>query len=394
MTSDISYNDKFPDTPDGVKWQKRAISTVEIADKYLRQNRLRSQEIFREIVGNDRRAAIYWAVEEALGCRLAVRRVGAPLLCDLFLCDAVSRWLLGCARTEGTIETYISRFADWVAFSEKRSLSDQLDTIARDVQDFLLQLEGEKLAMRTIVLSRNVLRSWFGWLENLGLIQKTPISRDIKKAWRINPEQIEVQNGRRHALSETEAQKIADWAFESASPTVCLAVMLLMVAGLRSGEVAKLERKHLLESEGVWSIGVPGKGNKPRVVVLDPVVVAAWHRYAKSRRIRGAAGPLLLAPGGGHYTPRSIQRWAQQAARVIHRHDEISSHGLRRTAATILAENGAGLDQVRKLLGHSSIEQTARCYVVRPKPMTARTTVRRPEADPYTPATATIEEIT
>jgi site-specific recombinase XerD len=382
MIGEISPNERLEEETQRHRWQQPASSSAVVRENYQRKERLDENKIWKPLEGNDRRARIFSAVDDALGMFKPNKRAGSPLLCDPYLCDATYRWINDRAKSEPTWKSYAIRMADWVAYTEKRALSDQIETVAREVQDYLCQLDSEGMSRRTVVWSRDIIRSWFGWLEDHGMIDRAPISRDIKRGWRIDQNHLVIHNGRRHALTLEESQAITRYLFDEAKPVAAVAVLLLMSAGLRSIEVTRLERKDLHEHDGTWSVTVTGKGHRCRVVVLEQVVVVAWQRYADSRRLQGTRGPLLARPGGGPYSPRRVQQWAQDAARAIHRHDEISSHGLRRTAATLRIENGAQLDQAQKLLGHASMQQTAQCYVVRTKPCDVASGIVPPTGEP------------
>lgn len=375
---EISHKVCLHETKQGFRWKKRPRCTARIARIYRRKERLKDSEIWAAKSTFDRRGRIFQCVSDALGTLRPCPRIKSPLFCDRYLCDAVYRWLLDTAQSPDSWTTYALTMRDWVSFGLKRTLHRQVDTVSRDIQDYLYQLEAERMAPRTIALRRDVLRSWFSWLLELGVMERTPINRDIKRSWRVSPELLSIQNGKRNALDEQEANAVAKWAFEVAKPVTGLSVLLQESAGLRSVEVARAERKHLTNQGGVWSLIVLGKGRSVRVVVLEQVVVDAWLRYAQSRRSQGNRGPLLVRPGGGHYSRRRIQQWAKAAATSIQRQSEISSHGLRRTSATRLIERGAQLDQVAGHLGHKNIMQTTRCYVVRRKPMEVTTGIVRP----------------
>lgn len=288
--------------------------------------------------------------------------------------DAVYRWLLACCRTPDSWTTYGAAIQDWIGWSLKRSLHRQVDTVPRELGDYLRQLESEQLAPRTIALRRDVLRSWFAWLVELGLMNRTPINREIRRSWRIDHEALVIHGGSRQALTLAQGKRLATWALRDAPSEAGFAVLLQAAGGLRSAEVANAQLVDWMEGEGgIVSLLVHGKGRKVRTIVLEPVVVDAGRRYFAEHRRSGKRGPLIARPGGGHYTARRIQQWAEQAARALGRQGEISSHCLRATASTLLMEDGAHLEQVSKQLGHASIVHTARCYVVRRRPLAART---------------------
>ncbi len=282
--------------------------------------------------------------------------------------------MLASCRTASSWRTYGEGLADWIAWSLKRSLHRQCDTVPRELAGYLQQLESEQLAPRTIALRRDVLRSWYSWLVELGMMVRTPVNREIRRAWRIDPSAVVIHGGRRQALTLAEGKQLATWALGKAKPEAGLAVLLQASAGLRSAEVAAAERAHLVEREiGTVTLLVHGKGRRQRTIVLEQVVVDAWRRLVAERRLTGTRGALIPRRGGGHVTPRRVQQWAKIAAHAIGRDGEISSHSLRATAGTLLREHGADLEQVADQLGHASVITTKQCYVIRPRPLAVST---------------------
>jgi integrase/recombinase XerD len=352
-----------------------------IARLYRSKERLLDAAVSAKKEVHDRRAIIATMVDEYLGDASSF-----GMRCERYLRDAAYRWLLG-TRSADTWRTYLASLWKWIHATGKRSLSAMVDTTPDEVMAFLFALEGADAAQRTIALRRDVLRSFFGWLVDRDLMPRSPVRREASKAFRVDHAAVLKGAGVRPALTPAEAQRVVEWALTVAEPIVGFSVLLELGAALRSAEVAAAEARHLIEvplppeagDVVAHQLTVVGKGRKTRVVVLEPFVVAAYHRYWRAARRQGARGALLLRAGGGFYTPRTIQAWAKRAARVVGR-EEISSHDFRASCATLLRERGADVSQVQALLGHSSPVLTERCYVRRPKVLTANTGLTVPPA--------------
>lgn len=370
------------DMPEGRKGAGLAYCAPEIARRFMRKEKIHKKGLtksFPDERAGTRRIQAFWNVQNSM-CSGNWKKQYQNTHCEPYLREAAFRWLVSSCRSLDAIDAYTRRLAKWIGWSGKRSLSAQVYTSPGEVSEFLHRLEADGFAPRTIVHHRDVLRSWFRWLYDRDLIHRTPITRDILRGWRVDHQSVKKANGRRQSLSLAEAQQVARWCLTTATPEAGLSVMLQMVGGLRSDEVAHLERRHIVEREGIVTLTVPGKGNKSRQLVLEPAVVAAWHRYLRRRRRQGERGPLLVRPGGGHYDRRQVQRWAKQAAAIVGRKTDISSHDLRKTALTLLVEAGADLASVRDIAGHSDLRLTERCYVTRKPALDVTTGVQAPDA--------------
>ena len=359
---------------------KRARCSDRIARLYRSKERLLDAALSVKKGTNNRREIIAVMVEEQLGDASA-----AGLCCERYLRGAAARWLQG-SRSPATWRTYLGTLWKWIEATGKRSLSAQVDTDPAEVMAFLFAIEEGGAAQRTVALRRDVLRAWFGWLVDQDFMPRSPVRREATRAFRVDHAAVVKGSGVRPALTPSEAQRVVVWALTEAKPVAGFSVMLELGAGLRSHEVAALEARNIVEhedalddetGESIWQLTVPGKGNKTRTITLERVVVAAYERYWLAERRQGERGALLYRPGGGHYSPRTIQAWAKDAARLVGR-TEISSHDFRASFATLMRENGAEVADVQRLLGHSDPRLTERCYVRRPKALKATTGLTPP----------------
>lgn len=150
------------------------------------------------------------------------------------------------------------------------------------------------------------------------------------------------------------------------------ALALLAGCALRRAELCDLTLAHLDERDGepVALVNLVGKRAKVRSVAIPEWArpyVAKWLTLYREQCDPGPAAPLVCeVAGGGHGTatahplrPPSIYRILQQASTAAGL-TEISPHDLRRTAAKLMEDGGAGLRDIRDALGHSSVATTER----------------------------------
>lgn len=327
-------------------------------------------------------------VARRLWCTLTDQLLARAESYDPIFADAVWRWVQATCTTTASRATYVKAMLDWShwcgpGLRSGASFDRECETDAIGLAAYLRDLGDRRgLSMRTVVQRRNILRSWFQWLLDLGFIERLPLNREALRVWRIRHERIERGDGTRQALTLAEGQKLATWALTQARPIEGLAALLQAVSGLRSHEVAAAESRHLTFSlmGGIETgrLVVQGKGGRQRVVTLEPVVCAAWWRYRPIGTRSATRGPLLVI---GRHAPaaRTVQTWAKKGLRAAGR-PELSSHDLRRTATTLLIDAGATLEQAQRLLGHASMAMTQRCYVARPKPLSVTTGITVPQA--------------
>lgn len=158
---------------------------------------------------------------------------------------------------------------------------------------------------------------------------------------------------------------------------------LFMEAGPRVSEVCAANRGDLEYRDDTDWLRVLGKGRKVRYVPLSPETMAAYTRYLEHERpeprprvkvdpqtgervehvgVEDAEAALVLTWRGVRITPRDVQLMVKRAARRLPAdlYRDVTPHGLRHTAATLLLSSGvADLHTVRDLLGHENIATTS-----------------------------------
>jgi integrase len=139
---------------------------------------------------------------------------------------------------------------------------------------------------------------------------------------------------------------------------------LLVACALRRTELAELDVATIQQREGRWVLAdLEGKGRRIRTVAIPIWVkqgIDAWTTTANIKEGR------LLRPirKGGKIDGENLTDWAvwsvvEQAAKQIGI-ERFGAHDLRRTCAKLCRKNGGDLEQIKFLLGHSSIQTTER----------------------------------
>jgi integrase/recombinase XerD len=138
---------------------------------------------------------------------------------------------------------------------------------------------------------------------------------------------------------------------------------------LRVSEAVGLKLEDISYLDGLpVSVIVTGKGDKQRRVPLSPTAKEALFRWLKHRQYRGTPTDRhvwISTAGRSKNKPLTIQAvWyiATIAAREAGVNKPASPHKYRHTFATQLRRSGRQLDEIRDLLGHSSISTTADIY--------------------------------
>ena len=139
---------------------------------------------------------------------------------------------------------------------------------------------------------------------------------------------------------------------------------LLVGCALRRQELAELDVEKIQMREGRWVIvDLRGKGGRVRTVAIPIWVKHAIDAWMIAGNVEDGR---LLRPvlKGGKVKGETLTDWSiwsvvERSAKQIGI-ERFGAHDLRRTCAKLCRKNGGDLEQIKFLLGHSSIQTTER----------------------------------
>jgi len=139
---------------------------------------------------------------------------------------------------------------------------------------------------------------------------------------------------------------------------------LLVGCALRRNELAELDVATIQQREGRWVLAdLEGKGRRIRTVAIPIWVKHGINAWMIAAGIED--GRLLRSVSkSGKVNRDTLSDWAiwsvvEQSSKQIGI-EHFGAHDLRRTCAKLCRKNGGDLEQIKFLLGHSSIQTTER----------------------------------
>ncbi len=159
------------------------------------------------------------------------------------------------------------------------------------------------------------------------------------------------------ALSDQELRTVIRAALQARDDRATAAIALMAFAGLRVGELVRLDVDDVTISARGGSVVVHrGKGDSGRLVPLGAEarrLISPWQSYAIAR----STGPLFPGPGG-RLSTRGVDRMVVRLGAGVG--VSLSPHVLRHTFVTRLVRSGVDVVLVAELAGHGSLETTRR----------------------------------
>jgi len=138
-----------------------------------------------------------------------------------------------------------------------------------------------------------------------------------------------------------------------------LLIQLFYNTGMRQAELVGLKEIHIGLHNS--TIKVLGKGNKERVIPVSKQLMDQMQDYMSSKKNNFEVFDkvfLLVTAHGKKLYPRYVYTAVNKYLGMVTTIDKKSPHVLRHTFATHLMNNGADLNAVKELLGHSSLAAT------------------------------------
>lgn len=162
-------------------------------------------------------------------------------------------------------------------------------------------------------------------------------------------------------LNHTVVSELLDGSSSSRASqrqTTLLVIQLMLVTGIRVGEVTAIRTRDI-SSDGK-TIHIFGKGDKERLVYVENTLLAdSLSRHLENRRsVYTTNESLFVNRRGDTLNPQTIRKRVKSLCIDMGTTDIPTPHRFRHSAATLLIENGADIRVVQRLLGHASISTT------------------------------------
>ncbi|HEX6847125.1 MAG TPA: tyrosine-type recombinase/integrase [Chitinophagaceae bacterium] len=222
------------------------------------------------------------------------------------------------------------------------------------IRSWLASLKDDHLSSRTINRKISTLKSFFKFQLKQGKIENTPmgniITPKISKRLPVFIKEKDLAD-LTHALSaHTE-----DWD----SLNTKMLITIFYSTGMRLSELINLREKQVDFSKR--QLKILGKGNKERIIPAGVDLLTAIKEYInEKRKVFGKPDEVLLVnPKGRKLYPKYAYNLVKTIlTEEVKTLDKKSPHVLRHSFATHLMNNGANLDAVKELLGHTSLAST------------------------------------
>ncbi len=220
------------------------------------------------------------------------------------------------------------------------------------IRSWLAGLKDDSMTAKTINRKISTLRSFFKYHVKRGDIVQTPMGKITAPKNEKRLPQFVAEKDIATLFSFIEFGE--DWS----GKTNKLLLLLLYNTGIRLSEVINL--KESMINDSAKTIKILGKGNKERLIPVHNDVMNEIQKYRKEKHNQGLDQNefLLVDEKNAQLKPRKVYSIAKHYLSLVTTIDKRSPHIFRHSFATHLMNNGADLNAVKELLGHSSLAAT------------------------------------
>ena len=245
-----------------------------------------------------------------------------------------------------TVNAYVNDLEEFNNFLNTNSVKLNEKLNYSFVRQWIVELSENGLSTRSINRKISSLKSYFNFLVAINKLKISPLK--LHKNLKVEPKII-------IPFNEREMDKVFE-IFNNNSDKLdrdFLIIEILYSTGIRRDELINLKFEDIYFEQGL--IKVLGKRNKERLVPVLPNLLSKIKKYSSNNSI---SSYLFKSKNGKKISPSTIYRIVKKYFRQISSKNKISPHVLRHSFATHMINNGADINSVKEILGHSSLAST------------------------------------
>jgi integrase/recombinase XerC len=253
-----------------------------------------------------------------------------------------------------TVGAYLNDIVSFESFVVESFDQDNIDAVNySQVRSWIVFLVDQNISNVSVNRKMASLKAFYKFLLKTKQIEINPM---LKHKALKTPKVVQVPFSEKE-LKDLLSQIEVPVGFEEVRDK--LIVEMFYVTGMRRAELIHLMIKNVDRSAGV--VKVLGKRNKERIIPILPIIVDQIDSYIKERDGLDNivdSDYFFISKKGLKLSESFVYRLINSYFSRVSEKVKKSPHVLRHTFATHLLNNGADLNSVKELLGHSSLAST------------------------------------
>ena len=255
--------------------------------------------------------------------------------------------------SQQTVLTYEHSLHDFESYFKGLDESLEWKSIDSDIiRDWMASMLDKGAKATSVNTALSAVRSFFRFALGRKLVEKDP-AHLVEGPRKSKPLPQFVREKEMDDLLDKK-----EWGFTYKDVRARTIILVLYETGVRVSELTGLDDSDLDFTVG--QLKVTGKRNKQRIVPFGEELGAVLQQFIELRNAQVArqSGALFLTEKGERMTRGQVYGIVRSNLSQVTTLKKRSPHVLRHSFATAMLNNGAGLESVKKLLGHESLETT------------------------------------
>ena len=253
-----------------------------------------------------------------------------------------------------TVNADLNDISYFEVFNKEYFEQDVIDRVNySQIRSWIVALVDDGVSNSTVNRKIASLKAFYKFLLKIKQIQVNPL---LKHKALKTEKKLQIPFSEKELVDALSQSSVAEGFQEVRDKLI---VELFYTAGIRRTELIHLKLSNV--NLGVGTIKVLGKRDKERILPVLPVVIQQFQLYLKERSLLEYIEDeqyLFVTKKGLKLSDSFVYRLINSYFSTVSEKVKKSPHILRHTFATHLLNNGADLNSVKELLGHSSLAST------------------------------------
>ena len=257
-------------------------------------------------------------------------------------------------RSDLTVSNYERSLRDFESYFKNRESHLSWESVDSDlIRDWMESMMDKGDMASTVDNRLSAVRSFFRFALSRGLVASDP-AHNVRGPKKKKPLPQFVREGDMDRLMDMPEM----WSDSYSDVRARTIILLFYTTGIRLAELVGLDDQDIDFVN--HQLKVTGKRNKQRIVPFGEELEQALRAYMSQRDEQPVKldAALFLNDKGCRVTRSQVEQIVKTSLSRVTTMKKRSPHVLRHTFATAMLNNGAGLESVRKLLGHESVATT------------------------------------
>lgn len=251
-----------------------------------------------------------------------------------------------------TIVAYQNDLEQFALYIQTQFELDELDHLSHTfIRSWIVSMMDAGMKSKSINRKISSLKTYYKFLQREGLISQSPMQKIISPKTPKRLPQFVEQSQMENLLDEVDFED----SFEGYRDRLIIEVFY--ATGIRVSELVGLKSENVDTSR--MFIKVLGKRNKERIIPISTELAITIEDYIRSKEeLFGVTDYFFVRENGEAMYTKKVYRMVNSELTKVTSIQKKSPHVLRHTFATHMLNNGAELNAIKEILGHSSLAAT------------------------------------